>query len=96
MRPAKLLKMLEALDAFRRPQRFEQFLLACEADYRGRLGLENRPYPQAAMLRNALQASQEVNLAEQLSMGLRGNDLARALHEKRLAAIKTLDKRSRR
>ena len=90
MRPSKLLETLERLDAFRRPQRFAHFLLACEADYRGRLGLEKRPYPQAALLRNALQAALQVDLTEPLSSGLKGAAFARALREKRLLAIKEL------
>lgn len=46
LRPATVLKLLEATDAIRRPERFDKFLLACEADARGRTGLENRDYPQ--------------------------------------------------
>ncbi|MES2606417.1 MAG: multifunctional CCA addition/repair protein, partial [Pseudomonadota bacterium] len=49
-----LVQTLESCDALRRPQRFEQFLLACEADARGRTGLERRPYPQAERLRSVL------------------------------------------
>jgi tRNA nucleotidyltransferase (CCA-adding enzyme) len=47
LRAATLLDTLHHLDAFRRPQRLEQFLLACEADFRGRLGCAEQPYPQA-------------------------------------------------
>lgn len=46
LRPATLLKLLEAADAIRRPERFEKFIIACEADARGRTGLEKRDYPQ--------------------------------------------------
>lgn len=56
-----MLKVLEATDAFRRPQRFEQFLVACEADARGRAGLEDRRYPQADYLRGALRAAAAVD-----------------------------------
>ncbi len=48
LRPQTLLKLLESLDAFRRPERVDKFLLACEADARGRTGLEEREYPQSA------------------------------------------------
>ena len=54
LRGKTLLKLLNATDALRRPDRFEAFLLACEADARGRLGLEQRDYPQADYLRQAL------------------------------------------
>jgi tRNA nucleotidyltransferase (CCA-adding enzyme) len=47
LRPATRLDLLEACDALRRPERFAQMLLACEADYRGRLGWQARAYPQA-------------------------------------------------
>jgi len=50
LRPATLLKLLESLDGFRRPERVQKFLLACEADAKGRTGLEQREYPQRAYL----------------------------------------------
>ncbi|MBT8108433.1 MAG: multifunctional CCA addition/repair protein [Gammaproteobacteria bacterium] len=63
LRPKTLLKVLERTDAFRRPERFEQVLLACEADARGRGGLENRDYPQADFFRGALRAACSVDAA---------------------------------
>ena len=63
----ELLETLEHVDAFRRPDRFEQFLLACEADSRGRTGLENRPYPQAGLLRNLLSVLRGINNRELLA-----------------------------
>ena len=64
LRNKTIVKVLEAADAFRRPERFEQFLLACEADARGRTGLEERDYPQADVLRTAHAAAAAVNAAE--------------------------------
>lgn len=61
LRAKTLLKVLERTDAFRRPQRFEQFLTTCEADARGRGGLEDRLYPQADYLRGALAAAAAVD-----------------------------------
>ncbi len=43
---AAVVRLLERCDAFRKPQRFEEVLLACECDARGRLGLADQPYPQ--------------------------------------------------
>ncbi|RZV37007.1 MAG: multifunctional CCA addition/repair protein [Chromatiales bacterium] len=63
LRPKTILKVLERSDAFRRPARFEQFLVTCEADARGRAGLENRRYPQAAFFRGALTAAAAVDAA---------------------------------
>ncbi|MBA2676755.1 multifunctional CCA addition/repair protein, partial [Ramlibacter sp.] len=55
--PAAVVRLLERCDALRKPQRFEQVLLACECDARGRLGLEERPYPQRERLMQALRAA---------------------------------------
>ncbi|MCP4410636.1 MAG: multifunctional CCA addition/repair protein [Gammaproteobacteria bacterium] len=92
MRPNTILKTLEKLDAFRRPDRFEQFLIACEADFRGRLGLQDRPYPQAGLLRKALEAARDIDLSSQIAAGLQGEALAHALREMRLKAISSLQK----
>lgn len=56
LKPTTLVKILMALDGLRKPERFEHFLLACEADARGRTGFEDTAYPQADFLRGALQA----------------------------------------
>ena len=61
MRDATILKVLEASDAFRRPDRFEKFLIACEADARGRKGFEHRDYPQADLFRTAFRAAAAVD-----------------------------------
>ena len=87
LRPRTLLKTLQGLDALRKPQRFEQFLLACEADARGRLGLEERPYPQSAFLRQAYQAAANIQARPLMAQGLAGLALADALQRERLAAI---------
>lgn len=61
LREKTIVKVLEKTDAFRRPQRFEHFLLACESDARGRKGLENREYPQADFLRGAFAAALKID-----------------------------------
>ena len=58
---AALLRLLERCDALRRPERFDELLLACECDARGRLGFDDTPYPQRQRLRRALQAALAVN-----------------------------------
>ncbi len=88
LRPRTILATLGALDAFRRPQRLEQFLLACEADYRGRAGLEQRPYPQAQLVRRAYAAAAAVAGGALAAQGLRGPEIGAALRRQRLAAIK--------
>lgn len=83
-----LLDLLEHLDAFRRPARVEQFILACEADARGRKGLENRLYPQAERVRKAFAAAKSVMLTEEARDGLTGEQIAARMHQERAGAIK--------
>lgn len=64
LRPGTLVELLERVDAFRRPGRFEEFLLACECDFRGRPGYEAKPYPEPDYLRQALMAAQAIDAAE--------------------------------
>ena len=90
LRPSTVLRLLEALDALRRPDRFERFLLACEADFRGRPGYEDRPYPQADYLRAARTAAAEVAVRPLLERGLDGPALAEELRSLRVAAIHQL------
>ncbi|HET6655525.1 MAG TPA: multifunctional CCA addition/repair protein [Gammaproteobacteria bacterium] len=87
LKPDTVLKVFEGTDAFRRPERFEQFLLVCEADARGRAGLENRDYPQPDYLRGALKAAQAVDARQLAEEGLAGAALGQRLRELRREAI---------
>ncbi len=87
LRDSTLLVLLERLDAFRRPERFEQWALACEADARGRKGLENREYPQADFLRRARAAAASASLDPAEREGLNGQQIAEKLRKARLAAL---------
>jgi len=87
LKPATVLKTLEAVDALRRPQRFEQFLLACEADARGRLGQQAIEYKQASYLRRAQEQAVGVATAPLLEQGLQGEALAQELRRRRIQAI---------
>ena len=88
LRPATLVRLLERLDAFRRPQRLEPFLLACAADYKGRLGLSERCYPQAEHLRRAHRAASQVSVRPLLKQGLTGASLGQALHQARVECVR--------
>jgi tRNA nucleotidyltransferase (CCA-adding enzyme) len=90
LRGKTLLKLLNATDALRRPDRFEAFLLACEADARGRLGLEQRDYPQANYLRRALAAAQGVSALQFQDRGLAGKALGDALNAERSKVLEAL------
>jgi tRNA nucleotidyltransferase (CCA-adding enzyme) len=89
LRAGTALKLLEATDGLRRPDDFEDFLLACEADARGRTGLERDPYPQADRLRAALAAATRVT-SKDVSPTKAGPEMGAALHQLRVAAIKQL------
>ncbi|HEX4969867.1 MAG TPA: multifunctional CCA addition/repair protein [Steroidobacteraceae bacterium] len=90
LRTGTLLDLLERLDAFRRPDRFEQWVLACEADARGRKGLEDREYPQAEELRRARATVASVSLEPADRDGLNGPQIAEKLRRARLAALAQL------
>jgi tRNA nucleotidyltransferase (CCA-adding enzyme) len=92
LRPATVLKLLESTDAFRRPERFADLLLACEADARGRTGLETQPYPQAAYLQRARDAAAAVTLSEEERRGLQGTAIGEKLRVTRLAAVTAVKK----
>lgn len=94
LRAGTLLRRLEALDAFRRPQRFEQFLLACEADARGRAGFEDRDYPQADYFRKALALAGGIDTASLVDQGLKGGAMAEAIRSLRIVALEKLVKNS--
>ena len=91
-----VLALLEGLDLFRRPERLDPFLLACEADYRGRKGLEDRPYPQAEWLRTALAGCREVDASAYVEAGYRGPAIGAAVRQARVEAITRLQAASRR
>ncbi len=89
LRPRTILELLESCDAFRRPERFRELLVACEADHRGRGGgLGDAPYPQASLLRAAQARAAAVVLAESEREGLSGEKIGELLRRRRLAAVK--------
>jgi len=86
--PARVLKLLDEADAYRRPERFEEFLIACSADFWGRLDFDHRPYPQAEILRTALAAAKSIKVANlNLPTSTAGADIAKALAAARLHAV---------
>lgn len=88
LRPDTVLKVLENCDAFRKPQRFEDLTIACEADSKGRLGFENREYPQAEAFRTWAKIARNVDVRPATQMGLKGPDIKAAIHKLRIAAIR--------
>jgi tRNA nucleotidyltransferase (CCA-adding enzyme) len=88
---AALVRLLERCDAFRKPERFADILLACECDARGRLGLNEQPYPQRQRLLSALSAAQSVMTAEVAAaaeaQGLSGAAIGQAVQAARTQAL---------
>ena len=94
LRPNTILEFLERADAFRRPERFTQALLACEADARGRTGLEDRPYPQGAYLQAARDAAAAIKPSPEDIAAHSGAKIAEQLHRRRAVVITELRERS--
>ena len=91
---AAVLRLLERCDAIRKPQRFEEVLLACECDARGRLGLEDTPYPARARLQQALSLALSVDTgcisAAAIAQGLKGPAIGQAVAQAREDALNAL------
>jgi tRNA nucleotidyltransferase (CCA-adding enzyme) len=87
LRASTLLELFETVDAFRRPERFESFLLACMADMRGRTGFEQRPYLQADLVRAARQAAADAIVDTAAFAGLSGPQIGERIRKARLSAI---------
>ena len=87
---ATVVEVLERADAFRRPERFEKFLVACHADSRGRTGYESSPYPQADFFRQAFARTCAMDVQALVQTGLRGEALGGAIREARITAVQSL------
>jgi tRNA nucleotidyltransferase (CCA-adding enzyme) len=87
LRPGTLTDTLAALGAFKPRHSLDDFLLACEADARGRTGLEERPYPQSEFMRGAAQAGAAADTAAILNSGLNGPEIGEAIRRLRIEAI---------
>jgi tRNA nucleotidyltransferase (CCA-adding enzyme) len=89
LKPQTIMKLIAEVDGLRQPDRFEEFLLACEADARGRKGLEDRTYEQGDLLRRALLAARGIDAGRvQAERKLEGELLGKALRAERLKAVK--------
>jgi len=87
LRPGTLVDVLGTLDAFRNPNRFEKFLIACQADSQGRTGFENEPYPQMDYMQAMLQACLSVTAKPFIEQGLQGKAIGEAMREARIKIV---------
>ncbi len=90
LRNDTFLKTLDSLDAFRRPERFELFLLACEADSRGRTGFEDTHFEQPEIYRKVFNAAKAINAKEIVALGFKGKEIKEELNKQRIQAIKEI------
>ncbi|MBH1930232.1 multifunctional CCA addition/repair protein [Serratia rubidaea] len=89
LRPETLLKLFDAIDVWRKPQRLEQIILTSEADARGRTGFEEQPYPQGDYLREAYRIASEVSVKEVVASGLQGPAIREEVQRRRRQALAT-------
>lgn len=95
LRASTVLELLERLDSFRRTERLPRFLITCEADKRGRLGLAEEPYPQADYLRAAHAAACAIGATQFVEQGLSGTAIGSAMRDARVRAIAAVRERQR-
>ncbi|UDQ75202.1 multifunctional CCA addition/repair protein [Pectobacterium brasiliense] len=87
LQPKTLLKLFDAIDVWRKPQRLEQLALTSEADARGRAGFEESPYPQGDYLREAFRIASQVSSADVVADGFKGIDVRNELARRRIHAL---------
>ncbi|WP_417880035.1 multifunctional CCA addition/repair protein [Vibrio sp.] len=90
LKASTALKLLNQLDAWRKPQRFEQVLLCCQADHQGRLGLESQPYPQKRRMLNYYHAAVSIDVQAIISQGFTGQAIREELDKQRTSAIQAV------
>ncbi|SEL22329.1 multifunctional CCA addition/repair protein [Acinetobacter sp. DSM 11652] len=88
LKPGTLWRLLQRLDVLRRPERVEAFVQTCECDAKGRLGLEDREYPQAKYVLDAVQIVRSIK-ASDLPPEIKGPDIGEMLIQKRIEALAT-------
>lgn len=90
MRADTMVRLLQDTDAFRQPERFKEFLRACESDSRGRTGFENKPFPHADKLLKVLQAAMSVDAGAIAKRLDEPSMIKAAVYEARVEAVKLL------
>ena len=87
LRTSTILKVLEALDVFRRPGRLDDFLKACEADAKGRTGFEDTPYPQSDIMKASFLAASQADISDLVESGQKGTEIQHTLRKRRIDNI---------
>ncbi|WP_143313976.1 multifunctional CCA addition/repair protein [Colwellia sp. UCD-KL20] len=92
LKPSTILRLFNALDVWRRPEEFNDFILACTADMRGRTGFEDKEYPQADYLHQCLKAANTITAKVFVEQGLKGKEIKEAIENERLNKITAIKK----
>jgi tRNA nucleotidyltransferase (CCA-adding enzyme) len=87
MRASTIVRLLEKTDALRRPQRFLQLLDACDCDFHGRTGWQDKPVPAREIFPLALEAARSVDAAAIARACERKEDIPERLHAARVATV---------
>ena len=87
LKASTILKVFKQCDALRKPDRFAKLLLVCEADAKGRTGLENTPYPQVQYMQRMLESCNQINNQAIIASGVKGAEIGKAIDQARLDAI---------
>lgn len=87
LRAGTLTDLLTSLGVHKQQHKLAEFLLACEADARGRTGFENTPYPQANVLRTAADTMVAIDITPVLNSGLQGDLIGQAIRQLRIRAV---------
>ncbi len=90
MRDSTLVDLIDELDALRRPERFEEILIVCHADSRGKPGKESVEYPEGDWLRQVRETVAAISPQPLLEQGIRGKALGEALRRERIRAVAEL------
>ncbi|EKE70240.1 multifunctional CCA addition/repair protein [Gallaecimonas xiamenensis] len=90
LKASTLVRLFDKLDAWRKPERVDKLALACIADYKGRTGFEQRPYPQADWLRSAFSAARQVDVKAIVAQGLKGPAVGDAVKAERIRLVQAL------
>lgn len=88
LKSSTVLKLFDAIDLWRKPQRLEAILLCCTADLRGRTGFEQADYPQASYLQTLATAARSISARDLVAQGLTGEAIKQGLQKARLNSIK--------
>lgn len=90
LKASTILKLFERLDVWRKPDEFNDFLLACQADAQGRKGMNDAPYPQVDYLKSLYAQALKITAQPFVKQGLKGIQIKDAIYKARLDLIKTL------